>query len=274
MIYDLLDSIARWTAYPRFSKEKGARTAGYIAFLSLIFVGALGVAVKLRLAPLFTETFAWLETAMPPLQFSNGTVTSPTPGPLRLEHPRVKEIALMIDTARKEPVTPAQMSDAKVRGYLTANALYLEREAGRIETIDLSKSAANRPITVDANVYKEMEKAFNWVFYPALLLFFFLAFAASIALSGLLYSLIGMIPAAGALGFGALFRIAVHAQTAGSLLYALDSVLPFTIPFFQIISIALGLTYLWRGVRAAKTASAPPPFAPPPPLAPPPAPAA
>src|ERR1700720_3459806 len=83
MIPDLLDSIVRPAAYRRFSAEKAARTASYAAFLSLIFVGALGIAVKLRLAPLFTETFTWLETSMPPLMFAAGGVTSPTPGPGR-----------------------------------------------------------------------------------------------------------------------------------------------------------------------------------------------
>ena len=150
MLPDLLDSIVRPPAYRRFAGEKAARTAAYVAFLSLIFVGALGIAVKLRLAPLFTETFTWLETSMPPLQFASGGVTSTTPGPLRLEHPSSKLVAVMIDTARKEPVTAQQMTDAKVMAYLAGNALYVERGQGQLETIDLSKSAPERPVTVDA----------------------------------------------------------------------------------------------------------------------------
>jgi hypothetical protein len=259
MIPDLLDAVARPGSYRRFAGEKAARTASYIAFLSLIFVGAIGIAVKLRLAPMFSETFTWLEASMPSIQFANGTVTSSAAAPLRLEHPRAKEVALMIDTARKEPVTSAQMTDAKVLAYLTANALYLERGQGQLETIDLSKSASDRPITIDANSYKDMERAFDWVFYPALMIFFFLAFAASLAFCGLLYALAGLMMASlagGSVGFGPLFRIAVHAQTAGCLLYALDASLPKTIPFFQIGSVVLSLTYLWLGVKAA--ASAPP----------------
>ena len=42
-----------------FAGEKNARTAAYVAFLSLVFIGALGIAVKLRLAPLFDETYAF-----------------------------------------------------------------------------------------------------------------------------------------------------------------------------------------------------------------------
>ncbi|MFI5347808.1 MAG: DUF1189 family protein [Elusimicrobiota bacterium] len=265
MIPDLLDSLIRPAAYARFAGEKGSRTTAYVAFLSLIFVGSIGIAVKLRLAPLFAETFVWLETSMPVLTFANGTVTSSAPAPLRLEHPRMKEVALMIDTSRKDPVAFSQMTDAKVLAYLTSNTLYLKRggdEKGDLETIDLSKSASDRPVTVDANSYKDMERAFDWVFYPGLMLFFFLTFAVSLAFCGLVYALIGMVMASaagGSLSFAALLRIAVHAQTAGSLLYALDSILPSSIPFFQIASILLSLATLWFGVRAAVRAPAPAP---------------
>jgi hypothetical protein len=205
---------------------------------------------------------------MPTLQFAAGGVTSPTPGPLRLEHPRTKEVAVMIDTARKEPVTLQQMNDAKVIAYLTGSALYMNRGQNQLETIDLTKSAPERNVTVDASMYKEMERAFDWVFYPALMLFFFLAFAIALALSAVVYALAGLILASlagGSVEFAALFRIALHAQTAGSLLYALDATLPMTIPYFQFVSVALSLTFLWLGVKAVVKAG--PPVEPPVPAA-------
>ena len=262
MLPDLIDSFLRPGAYRRFAEEKSGRTARYIAFLSLIFVAAIGVSVKIRLAPLFTETFAWLETKMPAIEFAGGGATSTAAGPTRIEHPRLSGVAVMIDTTRKDPVTPAQMADAKVLAYLTNTALYLDRGQGRIEAIDLSKSVPDRPVKIDAGTYKDMERAFDWVFYPSLLLFFFLAFAASLGFCGLLYALIGMAMASfahGALTFGRLFRIAVHAQTAGSLLYALDALLPIAIPLLPFLSAALSLVFLWRGVRAAAASSAEPP---------------
>lgn len=264
MIPDLLDALVRPASYRRFAIEKPGRTASYVAFLSVVFVAALGVAVKLRLAPLFTETFNWLETQMPAITLAGGTVSATPPGPLRLAHPREKDVALMIDTTRKDPVTAAQLADAKVLAYLTSNALYLERGPGQLESIDLTKSAPERPIKVDAATYKDMERAFNWVFYPALLLLFFLAFALSVAAAGLFYALVGLILASVAeapLGFAALFRIGIHAQTAGCLLYALDAVLPFAIPALPLVSLALSLTFLWLGVRASRP-QAPAPAAP------------
>jgi hypothetical protein len=264
MLPDLLDSLARPGAYRRFAGEKNARTAAYVAFLSLVFVGALGIEIKLRLAPLFTETFAWLETSMPPLQFSSGGVTSALTGPVRLEHPRVKEVAVTIDTGRKDPVTAQQMANAKVMAYLTGAALYVDRGQGQLETIDLTKSSMQRPVTVDASTYKEMERTFDWVFYPTLLLLFFLAFALSLAFSALVYAAVGMVLASLAgstLGFAPSFRIGVHAQTAGTLVYALTALLPFGIPYFWAASVSLSLAFLWLGTRAAAVAAGSPPAA-------------
>jgi hypothetical protein len=253
MLPDLLDSLLRPAAYRRFAREPLRRSTGYVAFLAAIFIGAFGFAAKLRLAPLFNETFTWLETSMPTLRMEGGKVAAVPPGPTRLEHPRYKEVALEIDTTRKDPVTSKMLDDLKVRAYLTSNALYLEND-GHVEQLDLTRSGAEQPTVVDAESYKEMARAFDWVFYPALLLLMFLLFALWLSAFGLLYALAGMIMnsiASGALGFGALLRVALHAQSAAALLYALDSLLPFPIPGLVILSPALSLTYLWLGVRAA-----------------------
>lgn len=259
MLQDVLDSLARPASYRRFSAERPARCAAYVAFLSLVFVGALGAAVKLRLAPLFSETFSWLESSMPALSFSSGTVTSSVPGPTRLEHPRVKEIALLVDTSRREPVGAEEMAAAKVFAYVTGSAVYLRR-GGEVQAVDLSQAGADRPVTVDAATYRDMSRAFNWVFYPALLGAFFLGFAASIGVCGLLYGLGALLAASafgGSLRYGAAFRVAVHAQTAGSLLYALDMALPRSIPYFRLASIALSAAYVVLGARAAAAGAEP-----------------
>ena len=117
MIPDLLRSLSP-SSYPRFADEKPTRTSRYVAFLSIIFLAALGVSIKLRLAPLFTQTFTWLETSMPKIQFANGAVKSEPPGPLRIEHPRIKDFALFIDTTRESPVAASELTDKKVIGVL------------------------------------------------------------------------------------------------------------------------------------------------------------
>ncbi|MDE2491825.1 MAG: DUF1189 family protein, partial [Elusimicrobia bacterium] len=266
MLPDFLDALVRPAAYRRFAAESPARSARYVAFLSLILLAAFGTAVKLRLVPVVDRTFAWLETSMPVLTFSDGGVTSNLEGPTRIQHPTVKEIAVMIDTKRTDPVKVDELTKDKVIAYLTHDALYLQR-GDQIETIDLSKSAPERPVTLDAATYKNMEQSFDWVVYPSLTLFFYLVFAVSLAFFGALYALAGMFYAslAGArLGFAPLFRIALHAQTAAALVRALDTVLPWPIPQSRLISLALSLAYMWLAVGAC--AGAPPspePAAPP-----------
>jgi hypothetical protein len=262
MLPDLLDSLLRPSACRRFAGEPASRAAAYVAFLAILFVGALGVAVKLRLAPVLDETFVWLETSMPSLHIAGGQVTASPPGPLRLEHPRLKEIALMIDTTRKDPVTPQMMTDQKVVGYLTSNALYLQNQgAGRVEVLDLSKPG-ERPVTLDAESYKEMQRAFDWVFYPSLLLMFFILFSISLAFFALVYALVGLLlssTAGASLGFGALYRLALHAQTAAALLRCIDTLLPVPIPFLGLATPVVSLVYLWLAVRASAAPSSPPP---------------
>jgi len=261
MLPDLLDALIRPAAYRRFAGEASARCAGYIAFLSIVFVGALCVTLKLRLAPVIDDTFGWFETSMPSLRIAEGKITSSAPGPVRLEHPQFKDVAIMVDTSRKEPVTAQMMAEQKIKGYLTSNALYLEHD-DKVEVFDLSKSGGERPMVLDAQSYRDMHRAFNVVFYPMMLLMMFLLFAATLACFGLAYALVGMLVSSlseAALGFGALFRIAVHAQTAAALLRALDTLLPSGIPYLAALSPVVSVVYVWLGVRAAARAKEPTP---------------
>ena len=262
MFNDLIASLTSPSSYRRFAGERPVRTAAYTAFLSLIFVAALAVAIKIRLAPLFDQTFDWLKTSMPAVTFAAGKVTSSAAIPTRVEHPRFKEVAVMIDTSRTDPVTPAQMKEAKTLAYLTSNAFYLERN-DRIEIFDLAKSSSERAVTVDAKTYAEMERAFNWIFYPFLILFFFVLFCLSLSFFGLLYALAGMLIASltGAeLSFGALFQLALHAQSAAVLLRSADALLPARIPLAGGASLALSVAYLTLAIRAAgRRGDAPPP---------------
>lgn len=253
MLQDLLGSVASTSAYRRFAAQKASRTMLYLAFLSLVFTGAGTVALRLRLGPVVDETFAWLEKEVPPLTFSKGVVTSAAPGPTRLAHPRAPEVAVMIDTARTTPISPADMSEAKVLAYLTANALYLQKERGSIQSHDLTKAAMERPVTVDAAFFREAGKALKTILYPATVISLFLMFAAWTALCALFYALVGLLlnsVAGGALGFGQLFQLAVHAQTGSTLLRAALAFLPFAVPAAGLAMLAVTTAYLWLGVRA------------------------
>jgi hypothetical protein len=253
MLQDLLGSVASTKAYRRFAAQKASRTMLYLGFLSVLFTAAGTVALRLRLGPVVDETFAWLERDVPPLTFSKGVVSTTAAGPVRLAHPRAAEVALMIDTARVTPVTAQDMADQKVLAYLTSNALYMEKEPGSVTSYDLSKAAMERPVTVDAAFFKEAGKALKTIVYPATVLSLLVMFAAWTAACGLFYALLGLLfnsLAGGALGFGQLFQIAVHAQTAATLLRGLLAFLPFALPAAGLISLLISASYLWLGVRA------------------------
>ncbi len=253
MIQDLLGSIASTQAYRRFAAEKTSRTVLYLFFISLLFTIGGGVAMQIRIGPIVDETFAWLGAEVPTLTFSAGKVTSADPAPKRLAYPKAPEVAVMIDTARTEPVTRQVMQDAKVLAYLTNNALYIEQQQGKIEIYDLSKAALERPMIVDAKFFRDAAGALKKIVYPLAILAVFVLASAWTAFMGLLYALLAMLLnsiAGGALAFGGLYQIAIHAQTSALLARIVLSFLPFTIPMSGLITILITSVYLWMAVKA------------------------
>lgn len=259
MIQDLLGSIASTQAYRRFAAEKAGRTVLYLFFVSLLFTVGGSIAMQLRIAPIVDETFSWLAAEVPTLTFSAGKVASSDPSPKRLVHPKAAEVAVMIDTARTEPVTLQTLQDAKVLAYLTGNALYIEQQQGKIEIYDLSKAALDRPVVVDAKFFREAASALKRIVYPLAILTVFVFSASWTACAGVFFAVMAMIMnsiAGGALAFGALYQVAIHAQTASILIGMLKAFLPFSVPFSGLATTAVTAVYLWLAVKANAAASA------------------
>jgi hypothetical protein len=261
MLKDLLGSVASADAYRRFAAQKASRTALYVSFLSLLFTVGGTIALKLRVGPAVDETFQWLETSVPKLTFSGGKVESDPPGPARLVHPRAPEVAIMIDTSRTEPVTAQVLQENKVLAFLSNNALAIEQQSGRVETYDLSKASTKQAVVVDSRFFREAAGALKSVVYPATVLTVFVLAAAWTALAGLFYAVVGLLlnsALSGGLGFGSLYQLAIHAQTAAVLLRIVLAYLPFQVPFAGVLTMTLTGVYLWLGVRAnARAADAP-----------------
>jgi len=258
MIQDLLGSIASKQAYRRFAVEKASRTVLYLFFISLLFTIGGSIAMQVRIGPVVDETFDWLGREVPPLTFSNGKVTSAEAGPKRIEHPKAPDVALMIDTARVDPVTLPMMKEKKVLAYLTNNALYIEQQTGRVEMYDLSKAAQDRPMVVDAKFFKDAAGALKKVVYPLAVITVFVFAAAWTAVLGLVYALLAMLMssmAGGTLTFGALYQIAIHAQTTALLLRIIMAFLPFMVPMSALLSIVITAVYLWMAVKANTVAA-------------------
>lgn len=252
MLQDLLGSAASTAAYRRFAAEKGSRTFFYLLFLSFLFTLAGSVALKLRVAPAIDETFLWLEQSTPKLTFSGGKVSSELAEPVRLTHPRLPEIALMIDTSRTTPVTLADMRDVKVQAFLSGNAMYIDRQTGALETFDLSKAGLDKPTTVDPEFFREASRAFKIIVYPAAVMAVFAFFAAVTAVVGLVNAVLGLIfnsLMGGQLGFGALYKIGIHSQTASTLLRILLAFMPFGVPLVGFLLAIVTAVYTYLGVR-------------------------
>ena len=253
MIQDLLGAVASAQAYRRFAAQKASRTVLYIFFLSLLFTIGGTIAMKIKVGPVIDETFTWLETSVPTLTFAGGKVTSTAEAPVRLIHPKAPEVAVMIDTSRTTPVVAADMREAKVLAYLTNNALYIEERPGEIRAYDLSKAALERSTTVDAKFFREAGSAVKTVVYPLAIVTVFVFAAAWTAFAGLLFALLGLVLSSltgASLSFGALYQIAVHAQTASLLLRVVMAFLPFFIPLSGLLTMLVTAAYLWLGVRA------------------------
>jgi|CXWL01.1.fsa_nt_gi hypothetical protein len=258
MLEDLFGAVASTQAYRRFAAQKASRTALYLFFISLLFALAGTMALRLRLGPIIDETFSWLEAQAPTLTFSAGKAASASAAPLRLAHPRVPEAAVMIDTGRATPVTALEMREAKVIAYLTNDTLYLEERQGELRSYDLSKAGEGKPLVIDAKFYREAAGGLKIALVPISLVVLFSFCTAWIAMAGLMYALLGLLLsslAGGALAFGALYQIAVHAQTAALLLRIAMAFLPFVVPLSGLLTIAVTTAYLWMGVRANAAAS-------------------
>lgn len=260
MITDAVDALTRPAAYARFRRDEPKQIARYIAFLSLLLVGCLAASLRLRVVPVFDDTLHWLETSMPVLRFANGKVDSDLRGPLRLENPRDKRFAILIDLARKEPVTAQTMTDEKVAAVLTQSTLYFTAAAGPPQILDLSRATAQPPFTLDASVYGDLRRAFYWVFFPVVLLIAFILSASAVATYALGYGLIGVSVSKylSPVPYFDAMRIGVYAQTAGALIRGLEFLLPFAIPYSTVIVFCVGFAYTLIGINGSNPLSAAP----------------
>ncbi|MDE2238029.1 MAG: DUF1189 family protein, partial [Elusimicrobia bacterium] len=216
--------------------------------------------LKLKAGPVIDGTFLWLEHAVPPMTYANGRVTSDVSGPLRLQHPTLRDVAVMIDTNRTDPVTPQQMEQAKVVAYLTATAFYL-RDRDELRVFDLSHTpAGSRPVRIDAGFFRNAGIVMDRTLYPLALVAIFVLFLAWKALASGGYSLLALLLnsiSGGSLRYPALLNIAVYAQTLVVLLLALSLYLPFAIPGFNALCLLITSVYIWLAVRPPQPLSPP-----------------
>lgn len=256
MILDPLNSVTSLVFYRKVAKQGVGRSLGYLAYLSLLFSVAVGMAAKIHVMPVIQETLDWLSRSAPNLSFQDGKITSSAAGPVVLRHPRASEVAFVIDTARQEPVTHELLESQKAMAYVTMNAIYLNRGPGRLEVYDFSKAPPNpKPLVMDAEFYRRVGGSAGSVLYPIAVIGTFFLFLAWKALSSLLYSILGLAlnqSMGGGLGYGSVFSLSVYAQTLVVVLQALFLFLPQRLPAAGLISLVIVMSYIGLAIKAVK----------------------
>lgn len=253
MILDPINSVASIDFYKKISGQSLGRSFLYVCYIAALFSIIGTFALKIKIGPVIDETFQWLERAMPPLTYQDGKVTSTLTAPLKLQHPRLPEVSLMIDTSRVDAVTPRQMEEAKALAFLTSSAFYLRQQNGKLEVYDLSKSPTGaKPIQIDSAFFQNADLIMSRVLYPVALAIFFALFLAWKGFASIAYSLVALLINAlanGGLGYAPLLTIAIYAQTLAVGFQAVSLFLPFGIPGFSLICLLITSFYIWLAVK-------------------------
>lgn len=265
MIFDPVNSVSNVDFYKKVSAQPVGKSFLYIAYLAALFALVCTLALKIKVGPVIDETFTWLERSVPVLTYAGGRVSTPQTAPVRLQHPTIQGVSLMIDTNRSDAVTTQQMDEAKVLGFLTATAFYLREQNGELRVFDLTKSAdGSKPVTIDAGFYRNASVVMGRLLYPAALAATFAIFLAWKFFASMAYSVMALMInalASGTLSYAPLLNIAIYAQTLAIMLQALSLFLPFTIPGFSLLSVALTGVYIWLAVkRHSHSSSSPSPL--------------
>jgi len=260
MILDPLNSITSVLFYRKIAAQSIGRSLLYLCYLSLLFAAATTFAVKVRVMPVILETFEWLEKTVPPITLSGGKVSTASPEPITIRHPKVPEVAVIIDTLRTEPVTPQMLEEAKAVAYLTSTALYVRQQTNKVEIYDFSKATNPKPVVIDAQFYRAAAQIIGRVLYPIAFAITFFAFWAWKGAASLIYSLFAMVINAvlgGKLEYRSLFNITLYAQTLVVLLQAFFLFMPNRFPFFPPLALLIISAYIALGIKTSMEPAAP-----------------
>ncbi len=269
---DPINAITSVQFYKRVAQQSAARTFGYLCYISLVFAAAATVALKVKLGPSIDSTFDWLAKSVPAMEFADGHITAPFKGPITVQHPDYRELTLVIDLDRAQPVTPATLDAAKAMAYLTANALYLRRQpmpgesgasglgsapasgaAAALEVFDFAK-AKTAHVSIGPAFFDSAKRLFNRIMYPIAFVLGALFFGLWRLLVTLLYSVVLALLMNSAseanLPYSQLLPITLYAQTLIIALQIIFLFMPVGIPFGPAVSLAATGTYIWLALKA------------------------
>lgn len=259
MILDPFKSIASFSFYREVPRKSFGATAGYIAWLGVLYSMAVMAAIFVHLRPRIHEAVAWASESVPRLVLADGQLTSSLPGPIELRHPAWEGLAIVVDTGRTAAVTPAEMSERRLAAYITRDAAYVMTQ-NRLETYDLSKAKNEKPVVIDDEFFQLMGRMLSTALYPIAFVTTFLAFFVWKHLAALIYAVMGLLINAfqsGGLQFPELYKLSVYAQTPVVALQAAALLTMKPIPFFSLLAFGVVGVYLWQAIRQQQPPAAP-----------------
>lgn len=259
MITDIARSVGDFSFYKEVPKKPLWATVAYIVLLGGLFSLAVTVAVYQNVRPRIEQAAEWAASNMPTLTLADGKLASSAAGPTEVRHPDVPQAGLMVDTARTEPVTPAEMAQRKLIAYFTAETVYV-LTADRLEAYPLAQTKGKESMVVDGPFYRQLAGILVKVLYPIAFLTSWATFVLWKHAAALLYSLVGMIVNAmmnAGHEWPSLYRMAVYAQTPVVVLQTAALFLPRPIPLFPVLALILVTAYLWQALRHAEPPAAP-----------------
>jgi hypothetical protein len=191
---------------------------------------------------------------LPTVTIRNGKASADVPQPWvkRFDRERGRDLVLIIDTTgRRTDFAPDEYGLFVQREQLILKSDDQRREISLSQVPDMDVG----PSTVRAAIAKVLRRAPFYIGAFLLLYFFFMKLVQSLFL--VLPALAGASGRKPPLGFGALFTIAVYALAPAVLLDCVLDFLPFTIPHFWLIYVAVAAVYAFIGARAATSETDP-----------------
>ncbi|MFH1726407.1 MAG: DUF1189 family protein [Elusimicrobiota bacterium] len=253
MLLDPIHSVVNFPFYRGVPRKTFPAAIRYVAFLGLLFSLGVAFAIFVHARPRINSAIDWAATSIPKLTIAEGRLWSSARGPVEVRHPEFPQLAIVIDSARTEAVTPAEMERRKIFVYLTQNAVYVLNNQ-RLEAHDFSKT--EEPQIIDGELFRRYGKAMTMVLYPVALVSTWLFFLIWKPAAALFYSLMALLINAfmnGGLEFPELYKIALYAQTPVVALQLVWISLPTQVPLFSSQALVVALlivgVYLWQAIR-------------------------
>jgi hypothetical protein len=236
------------SVFKRVAAQRTSRTFGFLLILVLLSTLAATLSTMRVLHELARKADPYLDK-LPTVTIKDGKASADVPQPWVKkfdddEHGRA--VVLIIDTTGQRTDFEAN----EVGLFVQREQLIMKSEDQRRE-VPLSQvpDMVVGPKTVRGMTHKILTRAPFWI-GAVLLVYYFLAKL----MQGLILVLTGLIGASGRkhpLGFGALFTVGVYALAPAVLLDCVTDLLPFSVPHFWLIYLALAATYSVLGARAA-----------------------